>query len=73
MYIISLMKLWKYNMPTPFQTVITLQRCYHAYTYIDLSVRRNEENKKAAVERKQIPPQRENKNKFRRTARRTII
>ncbi len=57
MYIISLMKLWKYNMPNPLQTVITLQRCYHAYTYIDLNVWRNKKNEKAAVEKK---------NKFRR-------
>ncbi len=46
----------KYNMPPPLQTVITLQLNYHSYTYIDLSVRRNEENEKAATERKQIPP-----------------
>ena len=39
-------------MPTPLQTVITLQRCYHSYTYINLSARKNEKNEKAAAERK---------------------
>ena len=39
-------------MPPPLQTVITLQLYYHSYTYIDLSVRRNEKNEKAAAERK---------------------
>ena len=43
-------------MPTPLHTVITLQLCYHSYTYIDLSIRKNEKNEKAAAERKQIPP-----------------
>ena len=44
-------------MPTPLQTVINLPLYCHAYTYIDLSVRRNEKNVK--------PPLKENK--FRRT------
>ena len=39
-------------MPTPLQTVITLQLCYHSYTYIDLSVRKNEKNEKAAAGKK---------------------
>ena len=39
-------------MPPPLQTVITLQLYYNSYTYIDLSVRRNENNEKAAAERK---------------------
>ncbi len=47
-------------MPTPLQTVITLPLYYHPYTHIDLSVRRNEKNEKAAAERKQIPPYQEN-------------
>ncbi len=51
----SLKKIDKYNMPPPLQTVITLQLYYHSYTYIDLSVRKNEK-KEAAAERKQIPP-----------------
>ncbi len=54
----SLKKLDKYNMPTPLQTVITLPLYDHSYTYIDLSVQRNEKNEKAAAERKQIPPHR---------------
>jgi hypothetical protein len=52
----SFKNLDKYNMPPPLQTVITLQLYYHSYTYIDLSVRKNEKNEKAAAERKQIPP-----------------
>ena len=56
MQISSFKNLDKYNMPPPLQTVITLQLYYHSYTYIDVSVRRNEKNEKAADERKQIPP-----------------
>ncbi len=52
----NLNKLDKYNMPTPLQTVITLPLYCHPYTYIDLSVQRNEKNEKAAAEIKQIPP-----------------
>ena len=52
----TLKKLDKYNMPTPLQTVITLPLYGRSYTYIDLSVQRNEKNEKAAAERKQIPP-----------------
>jgi hypothetical protein len=44
-------------MPIPLQPLITLPLYCHAYTYIDLSVRRNERNVK--------PPLKENK--FRRT------
>jgi hypothetical protein len=42
----------KYNMPPPLQTVITLQLYYHSYTYINLIVRKNEKNEKAAAERR---------------------
>ncbi len=40
-------------MPIPLQPLITLPLYCHAYTYIDLSVRRNERNAK--------PPLKENK------------
>ncbi len=43
-------------MPAPLQTVITLPLYDHPYTYIELSIYRNEKNEKAAAERKQIPP-----------------
>ena len=56
MQINSLKKLDKFKMPTPLQTVITLPLYGHSYTYIDLSVQKNEKNEKAAAERKQIPP-----------------
>ena len=56
MQFFSPIELRKYNMPAPLQTVITLPLYDRPDTYIDLSVRRNEKNEKAAVERKQIPP-----------------
>ena len=54
-------------MPTPLHTVITLPLYYHPYMCIyiyNLSIQENERNAK---------PPLENKNKFRRTARRTVI
>ena len=52
-------------MPTPLQTVITLQLYNHPYMYIyNLSIQDIERNAKSPLE---------NKNKFRRTARRTVI
>ncbi len=63
----SLLVLWnyeKYNMPTPLQTVITLPLYNRLYMYSKLSVSGNEKN---------VKPPLENKNRFRRTDRRTVI
>ena len=51
-------------MPIPLQTLITLPLYDRPYKYIKLSVPGNEKN---------VKPPLENKNKFRRTARRTVI
>ncbi len=51
-------------MPIPLQTLITLPLYDHLYMYIKLSVSGNGKN---------VKPPLENKNKFRRTARRTVI
>jgi hypothetical protein len=84
----SLLKLNKYKMPIPLQPLITLPLYDRPDTYIKTSIfikkNKNEKNVKAATyiyirnisiqgkERNVKPPQ-ENKNKFRRTARRTVI
>ncbi len=51
-------------MPIPLQTLITLPLYDRLYTYIILSVSKNEKN---------VKPPLETKNKFRRTVRRTVI
>ena len=81
----SLLKLNKYKMPIPLRPLITLPLYDRPDTYIKLSIlKKNEKDVKAATyiyirnisihgkERNVKPPQ-ENKNKFRRTARRTVI
>jgi len=51
-------------MPIPLQTLFTLPLYNRFYMYIKLNVSGNEKN---------VKPPLENENKFRRTARRTVI
>jgi hypothetical protein len=60
----SLLKLNKYKMPIPLQTLITLPLYNRLYMYSKLRVSGNEKN---------VKPPLENKNKFRRTDRGTVI
>ncbi len=71
-------------MPIPLQPLITLPLYDRPDTYIKLSVIKNENNVKAATyiyirkisiqgKERNVKPPPENKNKFRRTARRTVI
>jgi len=59
-----LQKLNKYKMPIPLQTLITLPLYNRLYMYNKPNVSGNEKN---------VKPPLESKNKFRRTARGTVI